>query len=147
LIMHAKRNALGQSVITAFSQVAKDEEVKRFFEKGRDLAGKHLRQLTEPLHDDYLPNASLLLASEVTKSTEAPFSDKLMTVFINDLIASSLSGYGLALSVSPRRDLVLLYTKIMAQVAKYAHEGSKIIIDNGWLEKPPIVPDRKKFAE
>src|SRR5690625_430907 len=147
LIMHVKRNALGQAVVTAFSQVATSKEVKRFFEKGQELASKHLRQLTSILHDEYLPNASLLLTSEVTNSTESPFSDKLMTVFINDLIASSLGGYGIALAMSPRKDLALLYTKLMAEVSTYAFEGSKLIIENGWMEKPPTVANREHLAQ
>lgn len=147
LVSHARRNSLGQAVITAFSQVAKSEEVRRFFERGREISGKHLDIFTKVLHDEYLPNPSLLLTSEVTDSKEAPFSDKLMTVFITDLIAVGIGGYGLSASISPRRDLGLMYTRLIGEIAKYSNDGFQILIKNSWLEQPPMAADRKDLAK
>lgn len=147
LVFHAKRNALGQAVITAFSQVAKSKEVRRYFARGREISGKHLDIFTSILHDEYLPNATVLLTSEVTDSTEAPFSDKLMMTFITILITMGIAGYGSALSMSPRRDLGVMYTRLMGEIALYAEDGAEILIQNGWLEQPPMAADRKGLAK
>lgn len=147
LIMHAKRNALGQAVITAFSQVARSKEIRKFFERGREIAGKHLAVSTEKLHDDYLHTSSLLLTSEVTESTDPPFSDKLMTIFINNLISAGISGYGSSLSLSPRRDLAVDYSRLMAEIATYSDDGAELLIKNGWMELPPMAADRKDLAK
>lgn len=147
LVQHSKRNALGQTVITAFSQVAKSKEVRRYFEKGREISGKHLDIFTSILHQEYLPNASLLLTSEVTDAKVAPFSDKLMTVFITNLITVSVGDYGLSTSMSPRRDLALMYTRLIGEILKYANEGAELLIKNGWLEQPPMAADRKDLAK
>lgn len=147
LISNARMNALGQAVITAFSQVAKLKEVRSYFEKGRELSGKHLDIFTKFLRDDNLPNPSMLLTAEVTNSREAPFSDKLMTVFITKLIAISIGSYGISIATSPRRDLGLMYTQLVADIAKYANEGSKLLIQHGWMEQPPIAASRKDLAK
>jgi hypothetical protein len=35
---------------------------------------------------------------------------------------------------------------LSAEIAKYAEDGAKIMISNGWLEKPPLSEDRDKLA-
>ncbi|WP_121604601.1 DUF3231 family protein [Virgibacillus sp. Bac332] len=147
LVFHAKRNALGHAVITGFSQVAQSKEVRKFFERGRDISGKHLEVFTSILHEEFLSDGALLLTSEVMDSTKPPFSDRLMMTFVSTLIASSIGQYGVALSTSPRHDLSVQYTRLIAEVAKYADDGTKILIENGWLEQPPMAANRKELAK
>ncbi|MBP1948267.1 DUF3231 family protein [Virgibacillus litoralis] len=147
LVFHAKRNALGQAVIAGFSQVAKSKEAKRYFERGRDISGKHVNIFTSILHEEYLSNGTLLLLSEVTDSTVPPFSDKLMMSLVTLLTASGIGQYGMAMSASPRHDLGVHYTRLIAEVAHYSDDGANIMINNGWMEQPPIAADRKELAE
>ncbi|EQB37018.1 hypothetical protein M948_11370 [Virgibacillus sp. CM-4] len=147
LVFHAKRNAIGHALITGFSQVAASKEVRKFFERGRDISGKHFEIFTSILHEEFLSESALLLTSEVTDSTVAPFSDRLMMTFVSNLIASSMGQYGVALSSSPRHDLSVHYSRLIAEVGKYANEGNKILIKNGWLEQPPMAADRRDLAK
>lgn len=147
LVLHAKRNALGQAVITAFSQVAESKEVRAYFERGREISGKHVKVFTDLLHDDYLPSSSILMTSEVTDATEAPFSDKLMMSFITNLIGISIGGYAMSIAMSPRRDLGVTYTRLIAEIAQFSDDGAEILIKNAWMEQPPIAADRKKLAK
>lgn len=147
LVFKAKRNALGQAVITEFSQVAQAKEVRQFFERGREIPGKHHEIFTSILDESYLSNGSLLLTPEVTNSTNAPFSDKLMMFLISSLVASGMGQYGLSMSTSPRHDLGLKYTRLIAEIAKFSNDGAKTMINNGWMEQPPIAADRKELAK
>lgn len=147
LVFNSKRNALGQAVITGFSQVAQSKEVRHYFERGRDISGKHLNIFTNVLNENYLSNGALLATPEVTDSKEAPFSDRLMMFLITTLIASSIGQYGLSMAASPRHDLGAKYTRLIAEIAKFSNDGAKIMINNGWMEQPPIAADRKELAE
>lgn len=147
LVFNAKRNALGQAVITGFSQVAQSKEVRRYFEKGRDISKKHLEVFTSILHDSYLSDGALLMTPEVTDSITPPFSDKLMIDLITSLIASGLGQYGASMAASPRRDLGTHYTRLTAEIAAYAEDGANIMIDNAWMEQPPMAADRKDLAK
>lgn len=147
LVYNAKRNALGQAVITGFSQVAQDKKVRKYFEQGRDISGKHLKIFSSLLNQDYLSEGTTNLTSEVTDSTIAPFSDKLMMFHVAALIASGIGQYGLSISTSPRHDLGVKYSRLMAEIAKYSNEGAKLMIDNSWMEYPPEAPDRKNLAK
>lgn len=147
LVYSSRRNALGQAVITGFSQVAKYKEVRRYFERGREISGKQLEVFSSILHKNYLSDGAILMTSEVTDATVAPFSDKLMMNFITSLIASGIGQYGVAMASSPRHDLGVQYTRLIAEIAKYSNEGANIMIENGWLEQPPIAVNRKDLAD
>lgn len=147
LVFNTKRNALGQAIITGFSQVAKSKEVRHYFERGREISGKHLAIFTSILEESYLSNAALLSTPEVTDSTTAPFSDKLMMFLITTLIATGMGQYGLSMSTSPRHDLGVKYSRLIAEIARFSNDGAKIMIDNAWMEQPPIAADRKELAE
>jgi len=134
-------------VITGFSQVARSKEVSNYFKRGKDISLKQLEVFTDILHENDLPTSSFIWTSEVTDSTTAPFSDGMMMQMITTLIASGMSNYGMAMSMNARRDLSVIYTRLLAEVGQYADDGAEIIIKNGWMEQPPIALDRKDLTK
>ncbi|WP_163527405.1 DUF3231 family protein [Halobacillus ihumii] len=147
LIYNAKRTALGEALVTGFAQTAKKSEVKKYFERGRKMTKKHFETFRSILLEEDLPQGTNLLTSEVTPSTIAPFSDKMMMYHATTFTASGVAQYGFSVSSSPRRDLGLAYTRLMADTALYAEDGSNIMIDNGWMEQPPGSVDRDKLVK
>lgn len=147
LVFNAKRNGIGHAAITGFSQVAQSKEVRKFFERGRDLALKQLNIFSSILHDNNLPASAKIWTSEVTDTTISPYSDRLMLQLITSLIASGISSYGMAIAMCERRDLGVHYTRLLAEVAQYADDGAEILIKNGWMEQPPMAANRKKLAK
>ncbi|UOR13671.1 DUF3231 family protein [Halobacillus amylolyticus] len=146
LAYNAKRNALGQAVIIGFSQVAREKDVQKYLERGRDISKQHFEAFNSILHEDYVSGA-IDLAQEVTNSRIAPFSDKLMMYHIATLTASGIGQYGIAMSTSPRHDLGVTYTRLMAEILHYSDDGANIMINHGWLEQPPEAADRKELAK
>lgn len=144
---NSMRNALGQAIIQGFSQVVRDKEVRKYFERGREIAGKHLEIFGSILAEDYLPQGAMNVTSEVTETTIPPFSDKLMMYHITALIASGIGQYGMAISSSPRHDLGLMYTRLAGEIMQYSEDGATIMIKNGWMEQPPEALDRKKISK
>ncbi|GAA0598949.1 hypothetical protein GCM10009001_13980 [Virgibacillus siamensis] len=147
LVYNAKRNALGQALITGFSQVAKSKEVRKYFERGRDISGKQMEVFASILNKEYITDSSLMLTSEVTDSTTAPFSDKCMMFIVTLLSASGIGQYGTSMSTTSRHDLSVQYTRLIAEIAHYADDGADIMINHGWMEQPPMSADRKDLAE
>ncbi|WP_077324428.1 DUF3231 family protein [Virgibacillus siamensis] len=147
LVYNAKRNALGQALITGFSQVAQAKEARKYFERGRDISGKQFEVFSSILNKEYITNSSLILTTEVTDSTTAPFSDKLMMFLVTLLSASGIAQYGTSMSTSSRHDLSVKYTRLVGEIALYAEDGANIMIEHGWMEQPPMAADRKELAE
>ncbi|HEU5140583.1 MAG TPA: DUF3231 family protein [Bacillales bacterium] len=145
LFLNAQTNSVGNALLLGFSQVAGDQRIRKYTWRGMEIAKKHLNIFTDKLREDHLhsaPNAE----DEVTDSTEAPFSDKLMIFHITLLVSAGMGNYGMAMAVSPRHDLSTTYARLAAEVGDYAADGANIMIDNGWMEEPPQADDRKEIA-
>ncbi|MDF2935213.1 MAG: hypothetical protein K0Q90_586 [Paenibacillaceae bacterium] len=145
LFHNMKRNALGKALILGFCQVAKSEDVKKYFEKGIHLSQKQVDVFGKTLLEDSQP-APMLWDAEISASVVSPFSEKLMMFHVSALIASAIGQYGASISGSPRKDLVLDYTRLGAEIMQYAEEGTLLMIRKGWLEYPPQSVDRRKLT-
>jgi hypothetical protein len=146
LFANYDRNALGIATLIGYSQIAKSEEVKQFFIRGKDIAKKHCKAFGKVLSDADL-NVPTTWDTEVTDSTSSTFSDKLMMFYTTALIALSIGYYGASVAGSPRRDLGVLYAELSREILMYAEDGANIMIKNGWLEEPPKAIDRAKLAK
>lgn len=146
LFTNGMSNSLGKAIMLAFSQVTKSSRLKKHFLRGHEIADKHLEIFNSILKEENLAQVKNW-ESEVTASTEAPFSDKLMTVQTSMFILQSFINYGGAISVSARTDLPVQYTRLSAEVAKYSREGVKLMIKNRWLERSPEAADREDLVK
>ncbi|KPU44099.1 hypothetical protein OXPF_22660 [Oxobacter pfennigii] len=131
-------NIIGKGLITGFAQVARSKKVSDYFYRGRDLANKKIKILTNILIEDDIPIPSTS-DSFVTDSTIAPFSDKLMLNHISMLYAAKISQDGMSLPTVMRHDLQSYYIGSIAEVSKYAEDGLDILIENKWMEQPPQI--------
>ncbi|HEX6922183.1 MAG TPA: DUF3231 family protein [Bacillales bacterium] len=146
LFSNAQTNAIGNTLLLGFSQVARDQSIRKFTWRGMEIAKKHLSIFTDKLREDHLHTAPNLEDS-VTDSTEPPFSDKLITFHITLLVAAGMGNYGMAMSASPRHDLAAMYARLAAEIGNYASDGANLMIKNSWMEEPPQVDDRKEIAK
>jgi hypothetical protein len=144
LYQNIQRNVLGKGLMIGFAQVAKQKNIKQMMLRGKEMADKHIEiysslitesDLSAPMAWDVMP----------TRSTEAPFSDKLMLFHLISLIPMSISFYGRGIAYSTRTDLITHYTRLMAEIVKYAEDALNLMIHKGWLEQPPTAPDRKEI--
>jgi hypothetical protein len=139
-------NHLGTAITTAFSQVAKSKKVRKYLLRGKDVSLKHIKVLSS-----YLEMNSLSIPSsfeqEVTDSTEAPFSDKLMLFHFSLMIFAGVGNYGIAISESQRTDLVVDYSRLNMEVLKLSEDGANLMIENEWLEQPPLSANRSDLAK
>ena len=129
-------NLVGRAITTAFGQVSKDEKTTDYFFDGKDLATKHIYELSGILTKEEIPIPSTS-DSFVTSSIVSPFSEKLMMSHSAILSSSAISSLGMAMADSLRSDLEAKYVKYVAEAMKYSKKGANIMIDNKWLQQPP----------
>ncbi|MDC3412934.1 DUF3231 family protein [Terrihalobacillus insolitus] len=142
LVYNAKRNAISEAWLTGFGQVTQSKEVRRYFEKGRELTRKHHKVFESLLRDEYL-SGTINYTTGVTDSTVPPFSDKLMMYHSSFLAAPLIGQYGISIALSPRRDLAFHYSRLLMEVGLLSEDGANIMINNGWMEQPPKAADRE----
>ena len=141
-----ENNIFNMQLLTGFSQVAKDSEVKKYFIRGKELSKKCITELSSTLlQSDIQPPSTW--AGKVTDSIDAPFSDKLM-MYINSLIASTALGFtALGTAFSMRNDLPFKLALISKDTLEYSKKGAKIMIEHKWLEEPPQMEDRNQLSK
>lgn len=131
------------AILLGFTQVAKDTLVKEYFSKGKDVLDKEINKWTAILTDEDLPLPPSW-TTDVTDSTESPFSDKLMLFHIIFNITYSITANGFALGNCNRTDLVTAFSKAVTSLQAYGKEGLDLMIEKGWFEEIPLAADREK---
>jgi hypothetical protein len=145
LYANLQRNVLALTTFIGFSQVAKSKEVVNLMLRGKEIASKHIEIYSSVLKENDLP-ASMSWDTQVSASTISPFSDKLILFHINALATGAIGYYGTSLATSSRRDLSSHYMRILGEVLKYTEDVTEEMIENGWMEQPPIVINHDKLA-
>jgi hypothetical protein len=129
-------NMTGMQLLTGFAQCAKNEEVKKYLIKGKELAKEIMKDTGETLlQNDIQPPVTS--GGTVTNSTEAPFSEKLMMFCTYLLCNFGLGSNSFSAAFSLRNDLNVKTAVHAKDTVEYAREGVIIMISKGWLEEPP----------
>ncbi|WP_338448529.1 DUF3231 family protein [Niallia oryzisoli] len=136
-----ENNVTSKALITAFAQVVKDERIRKLFEKGREMTAENVQQYMQMLQDASLPAPSLL-DDLITTTTFSPFSDKIMLFHKMDMFSMKIRAFGNSVAVNGRHDVGYLYTKSFLKIGKFVEDAAKLMIENGWMEHPPIAPER-----
>ena len=138
-------NLFGNHVAAAFSQVARAEELRRYFYRGMEIANKHIEVFSDTLGASGL-KAPATWDAMPTLSTTPPFSDRMMLALVTSVTAMGMSYYGVGMATSMRPDLAAMYARLMTEVGMYLADGAALMIKYGWLEEPPGAPDREALA-
>jgi hypothetical protein len=139
-----ERNAIGLNFIMGLIQVTKDKKLKDYLLKGKMLAEKQIDTFDKLLKEnDHFTGFPTTM--EVTNSTVSPFSEKLIMNFIVSTNEMAVSTLGYSLAFSMRKDIAADFSLFIADIMKYGSEGLKLLIERGWMEKPPQPIDRQDF--
>lgn len=146
LSFNIKKAIMAKALSIAFSQVTQIEEARKFFIESEDTTDKQIQTLSKILQDDHLPSPTSW-ESEITTSTQAPFSEKLMLYHIGYLFQAGQVYHGTGLASATRADLVIIYEKIILKNLSISKNWFDIMTKFKWLEQPPLAPDRKDLAQ
>ncbi|MDQ0916034.1 DUF3231 family protein [Paenibacillus sp. V4I5] len=144
--LNLKKSIMAKTLGIAFSQIAGSKEIRKFLTDAVQTSNDHIQLLSKKLKDDNLP-VPMSWETEITESTDSPFSDKLIMFHTGFLFLTSQSYHGLGLAGSMRSDLILDYERIILKDLTVAKNWFDLMIKYKWLEQPPIAPNRKEIAK
>lgn len=129
-------NITGMQLLNGFIQTTKDEDVKKYFTDGIQLAKEIISEFSNILLENNIqPPATP--GGTVTNSTITPFSEKLM-MFCNYLLSGfSLGGGGFSAGFSLRKDLQSKNVLFGKDIYQYQLNGIQLMVSKGWFEEPP----------
>lgn len=129
-------NITGMQLMMGFAQCAQDEEVKKYFTKGKELSKEILKQTEDILLGNHIqPPATP--GGTVTNSTMAPFSDKLMLYCAYLLGGFSIGSQGFCAAFILRNDMIAQSAVFAKDIYEFTIEGARLMMSKGWLEQPP----------
>lgn len=140
-----KKSIMAKTLSIAFSQVTQSKETRKFLEYAGKTADSQIKDLTKIMQTDNLP-APKSLETEVTISTDSPFSDKLMLYHTGFLFQAAQAYHGAGLASAMRTDLVATYESTILQNLMLTKKWFTIMVENKWLEQPPLAPNRKEIS-
>ncbi|KGM44983.1 DUF3231 family protein [Neobacillus niacini] len=144
--INLKKSILAKTLSIAFSQVAESNEVKKFLSQSEKTADGQIKALAKILQGDNLP-VPKSLETEVTISTDSPFSDKLLMYHMGFLFQAAQTYHGAGLATAMRTDLVTTYEATILQNLMVTKNWFKVMVKNKWLEQPPLAPNRIEIAK
>ncbi|KAB2331258.1 DUF3231 family protein [Bacillus mesophilum] len=143
--LNLKKSIMAKTLSIAFSQIAHSKEVKKFLRSSEKTADGQIKTLAKILQGDNLP-VPKSLETEVTQSTESPFSDKLIMYHTGFLFQAAQNYHGAGLASSMRTDLIATYESTILQNLLVTKNWFDIMVKNKWLEQPPLAPNRKEIS-
>ncbi|MCE5287592.1 MAG: DUF3231 family protein [Pelosinus sp.] len=145
IFLASQMNMLTKALLMGFAQTAEAKDLRKFFLRGKEIADKHIKLHAALLGTSDMPLPASLDA-EITSSTVAPFSDKLMlqhTILANQ---AALTYYGTTLSFLHRIDISGSYVRLMTESLQYLEDALMLMIRHKWMEQPPMSADRRALV-
>ncbi len=141
-----KKSIMTKTLCIAFSQVAQSKEVRKFLTDAGKTSDDQIKAFAKIMQDDNLP-VPKSWETEVTISTDSPFSDKLMMYHTGFLFQAAQNYHGAGLAASMRTDLVTTYEGTILKNLMVTKKWYNLMVKNKWLEQPPLAPNRKEIAK
>lgn len=123
--------------LKSFAQTSQSKELRNHFQRGAEILQKHLEIFQNILSENDLPHLPTW-ESEITDSTVAPFSDRLMLFKMMLLTGLISTNYGTALSTMMRKDLGLHFLRLRTELLKYGEDTLNLMIENEYLDQLPL---------
>jgi hypothetical protein len=142
--LNLKKSIMAKTLSIAFSQVAESKEVRKFLTESEKTADGQIKSFAKILQADNLP-VPKSLETEVTVSTESPFSDRLLMYHMGFLFQAAQTYHGAGLAAAMRTDLVTTYEGTILQNLMVTKNWFNIMVKNKWLEQPPLAPNRTEI--
>ncbi|MFD1739661.1 DUF3231 family protein [Bacillus salitolerans] len=141
-----KKSIMAKTLSIAFSQVAHTKEVRKFLTDSEQTADGQIKSFAKIMQADNLP-VPKSWETEVTTTTDSPFSDKLMMYHIGFLFQAAQNYHGAGLASAMRTDLVTAYEGTILKNLWLTKKWYNIMVKNNWLEQPPLAPNRKEISK
>ncbi|WP_045516758.1 DUF3231 family protein [Neobacillus niacini] len=144
--LNLKKSIMAKTLSIAFSQVAQEKEVRKFLEDSEKTADQQIKLFAKIMQSDNLP-VPRSWETEVTTSSDSPFSDRLLLYHIGFLFQAAQNYHGAGLASAMRTDLVAAFESIILKNLMVTKKWFDLMVENKWLEQPPLAPNRKEIAK
>jgi hypothetical protein len=129
---------LSKMMFMVFENLAKDPDVKKLVKRAKKSATKRLETFQNLGAAEGLPFQPTF-ENDIAGVTESTYSDRLILFKTIVFAQISVVRYGNALSSVMRRDLTVLYARLIAESGTFIDDALNVMIDKRWMDQPPLL--------
>jgi Protein of unknown function (DUF3231) len=133
-----ENNTTSKALLQGFYQTVQNEKIKSLFKRGLNNTDKTISMYVNKFQKENLLSP-YKLDHLVTSSDIPAFSDKLMLFHKVDMFSIKIRAFGNSIAVNGRRDLAVMYMRILVNNGLFVDDGANILIEKGWMETPPML--------
>lgn len=129
-------NSISEAYILGIAQTIKDTRLKEFLSRTRKTLKEQTETLNEILHKEDLsfpPN----LESEVLKSSEPIFSDRLSMFTSFATLADVLATFSIGKLEAIRKDVVMTLSQLNTEILLLVKDATDLMLERDWYEEMP----------
>lgn len=122
-----------------------NREIKSAFEFSLELGGKHLAKIQELFHEENIPIPIGFTNEDVNLETPRLYSGTFCLYYLHVMSVHGLSGYGVSLPSSSRKDIRSFYVDCTTQTMILFNQTSDLMLANGLFNRPPNISISEKI--
>jgi hypothetical protein len=133
-------DSLGICVISYFLKDVEDPDIRSVLEYASDLAKKHIEVVTDIFKEEKIPIPMGFIEQDVNLDAKRLYPDTLMIYYIQNMGATGINSYSIALPNAARMDIREFYTSCMGSSCELYNRASNVLQEKGLFIRSPYIP-------
>jgi hypothetical protein len=117
-----------------------DPDIRSVLEYALDLEKKHIEVVTDIFKEEKIPIPTGFTEKDVNLNTPRLYPDTFMLYYIQNMGASGINSYSVALPNVARKDIREFYTSCISSSAEIYNRASNILQEKGLFIRSPYIP-------
>ncbi|MFC4324268.1 DUF3231 family protein [Litchfieldia salsa] len=131
-------------VLTYFSRIVEDLEIKEIIDISLEKAKEHLSSVTEIYKQENYPIPFGYTMDEVNLEAPKLYSDTYMLYFVRNLGKAGIAANGMAFSMGARKDIRELYYKFLLDSTEVEDRSKEVMLSKGVFIRAPYIATPKE---
>jgi hypothetical protein len=126
-----------------------NQEIKSVFKSSLELGKKHLSVIRKLFSEEGIPIPIGFTNEDVNLEAPRLYSDTFCLNYLHVMSVHGISGYGVSLPSSSRKDVRSFYVECMLDTMELYNHTIDILLANGLYERPPLlaIPEKVSFVK
>jgi hypothetical protein len=123
-----------------FLKDVEDPDIRSVLEYGSDLAKKHIEVVTDIFKEEKIPIPTGFTEQDVNLNAPRLYSDTFMLYYMQNMGATGINSYSIALPNAARIDIREYYTSCMGSSCELYNRASNVLQEKGLFIRSPYIP-------
>jgi len=138
-------NTLSQCILGYFLQHVDDPDVKKVVSYAKGLSDEFVQNIIDIFNKESMPIPKGMTSEDVNLGAPRLFADEFYLHYLKYVGKAGLSIYSIAVPLVLRKDVRDFFIYCLNCNMKLLSMANDVMLDKGWLMKPPAIPIPEKI--